>query len=236
MNKLYLLALAALPLLASTSQAAVYSGNGNTGFGGVIDSLNITDDGTTLTFVLTRGPASLNDSFVLYIDSVAGGFSDTSGFTDATDSLRGAISGKGTGGGTSVATFPSGITPDHAIGLEASFSGVWALNNAANHTFISTANAAPGGTGQTSYTMTVTLANLGLTPGAGFSFVGTYLNSGNAFRSNEGIGGGLPGSNPGATNVTFTSALSYVTIPEPTASSLSLTLGLASLLQRRRRA
>lgn len=233
-----------LPLLTAlllftlpAAQAMVFSGNGNTGFGGVIASLDITDDGTNLTFVLTRGPATLNDAFVIYIDSVAGGFSDTSGFTDTGDSLRRALSGKGTGGETSIVTFPSGVTADHAIGLEAGFAGVWSLNSSSSHTFVSTANPTPGGISQPSYTMTVALANLGLTAGDSFTFVGTYLNTGNAYRSNEGIGKGLPDSNPGNTTVVFSSGPSYTTtIPEPTLPAFSLSaIGFITLLKTRRR-
>src|SRR6266480_2121151 len=81
--------------LCVSVRAATYSGNGNTGFGGPIGqgSLTLTDDGTTVSGTLTKGAGGFNDVLVLYVDSVPGGFSDTSGFTDSGDGSRRAISG-----------------------------------------------------------------------------------------------------------------------------------------------
>src|SRR2546430_10854130 len=87
-------AIAAVCLSAS---AATYSGNGNSGFGGPIGlgSLTLTDNGTTVSGTVNKGPNGFNDVLVIYLDSVAGGFSDTSGFADSGpgDGLRKAISG-----------------------------------------------------------------------------------------------------------------------------------------------
>ena len=69
---------AASALAASGYAQEPLAGNGNTGFGGPIGkgSLAVKDDGTTVTFELTRGTTgSLNDAFVIYIDSKEGGFS-----------------------------------------------------------------------------------------------------------------------------------------------------------------
>src|SRR5205823_9349661 len=94
-----------------STQAATYSGNQNTGFGGPIGlgSLTLSDNGTTVSGTLTKGANGFNDVLVLYIDSVSGGFSDTSGFTDGADGLRKAISGFDGGGNRSVLTMPSGF-------------------------------------------------------------------------------------------------------------------------------
>lgn len=213
---------------------ATYAGNGNTGFGGVISSLDITDDGTDLTFVLTRGPGELNNSFVLYIDSTVGGQTSTASYTDApgNDSLRKAISGFD-GSNRSTVNFSSGFDADRALALEGGFAGLWTTVNNGSHTFLATANGSPGGNTQATYSMVVSLTDLGLNPGDSFDFVGTYLNSGNAFRSNEGIGDGLPAGNPGASEVTFTAARSYTTIPEPTSAALGL-IGSLLLLRRRK--
>src|SRR5438034_7840711 len=78
-----------------STYAATYSGNGNSGFGGPIGlgSLTLTDNGTTVFGTVNKGPNGFNDVLVLYIDSQAGGFADTSGFADGADGLRKAISG-----------------------------------------------------------------------------------------------------------------------------------------------
>src|SRR5205807_6405782 len=100
-------------------QGATYSGNGNSGFGGPIGlgSLTLTDDGTTVSGTVNKGPNGFNDVLVIYIDSQAGGFSDTSGFADGNDGLRKAISGFDGGGNRSLLTFTGGFSPDYAIAL-----------------------------------------------------------------------------------------------------------------------
>lgn len=228
---------ALLVLGLSPASAVNYAGNGGTGFGGVVSSLDITNTPTDITFTLNRGPGTLSDRLVIYIDSVGGGFGNTGGFTDTgspagSDQLRAALSGVGTGGGSSVVTFPEGMTADYGIGLEGGFAGLWTLTNGGSHGFVATANAAPGGTSQASYAMTVSLANLGLSVGSTLQFVGTYLNSGNAFRSNEGIGDGLPGANLGQAPATFTAFRTYTVVPEPSSAVLSL-LGLLAVRRRR---
>ena len=42
----------------------------------------MTDDGAVLSGTLNKGTNGFNDVLVIYIDSTAGGFADTSGFTD----------------------------------------------------------------------------------------------------------------------------------------------------------
>lgn len=222
-------------LVATPALGANYAGNGNTGFGGVVSSMDITDDGTNIIFTLNRGIASLNDRFVVYIDSTTGGFSSTAGFNDDVDPLRAAISGDGLSSGSSTVTF--GFDADFALGLDAGFAGLWDLNNGGDnaHTFVSTVNGAPGGNSQASYSMTMTLASLGLAPGDTLNFVATYLNHDNAFRSGEGIGDGLPGGNTnvGSNPVTFTGFRSYSVVPEPAIALLG-SLGLLALLRRKK--
>src|SRR6267154_5924409 len=104
--------------LSLSSQAATYSGNGNSGFGGPIGlgSLTLTDNGTTVSGTVNKGPNGFNDVLVLYINSTPGGFADTSGFADGADGLRKAISGFDGGGNRSLLTF-TGMLPDYAIAL-----------------------------------------------------------------------------------------------------------------------
>src|SRR5207247_5694226 len=102
-SNLTLSILAILAAFSLSTQAATYSGNGNSGFGGPIGlgSLTLTDNGTTVSGTVNKGPNGFNDVLVLYIDSVSGGFSDTSGFGDGADALRRAISGFDGGGNRS---------------------------------------------------------------------------------------------------------------------------------------
>ncbi len=96
---------------------ATYTGNLNTSFGGAIGSgsLLLSDDGMTLTGTLTRGTSNFDDAFVIYFDSVAGGASDTSSFSDVGDPLRKSISGYN-GSGRATVNFPAGfgaVLPSH---------------------------------------------------------------------------------------------------------------------------
>src|SRR5258706_15362056 len=114
-------------------QAATYSGNGNSGFGGPIGlgSLTLTDNGTTVSGTVNKGPNGFNDVLVIYLDSVSGGFSDTSGFADGADGLRKAISGFDGGANRSLMTF-NGMSPAYALALgpaSDNFGGLWQLAN-----------------------------------------------------------------------------------------------------------
>src|SRR2546423_5233403 len=119
--------------LCLSSSAATYSGNGNSGFGGPIGlgSLTLTDNGTTVSGTVNKGPNGFNDVLVIYLDSVAGGFSDTSGLADGADGLRKAISGFDGGGNRSLLTF-SGMLPDYAIALGPSSDNFGGLGQLAN--------------------------------------------------------------------------------------------------------
>src|SRR5438128_1099948 len=151
MNTKFSLSLtAALAATCLSSLAATYSGNGNSGFGGPIGlgSLTLTDNGTTVSGTVNKGPNGFNDVLVIYLDSQGGGFSDTSGFGDNGDGLRKAISGFD-GGNRSLLTF-SGMLPDYAIALgpsSDSFGGLWQLANGGANSlnFISSVNLNPVG-------------------------------------------------------------------------------------------
>src|SRR3954467_13538885 len=113
-----LVAVSGLALSVAQVQAATYSGNGNTGFGGPLGtgSLTLSDNGTTVSGTLTRGSGNLNDLVVIYIDPPSGGFNTASGFNDQDDSHRRAISGVG-GFGRSTVNFASGFNADYAIAI-----------------------------------------------------------------------------------------------------------------------
>ena len=52
-----------------------YQANGNSGFGGFFgnSSLNVTNDGTTISFSLTSQNTGFNDGFVFYFDTGSAG-------------------------------------------------------------------------------------------------------------------------------------------------------------------
>ena len=229
--------LAATALTAQT----VYQGNGNTGFGGPVGpgSLSVSDDGTTASFTFTRGGGELNDALVLYVDSRPGGVALTADLTDVDDPGRRATSGTD-GLNRSTVTFATGFTADFAIVVENTFVGLFELVENGMHNFVTsgnlTANPDPGNTPDNqrpTYGFDFDFAELGVAtgPAQAFAFVGTYLNAGNAYRSNEAFGpSDAPGTNIGHSgspdgnggNLAFTGSLSYV-------SGITLPVRLARL-------
>lgn len=243
MTRRILLATAALLSISLGASATTYTGNGNTGFGGAIGlgSLSLTDDGTNVYATFTRGSGYFNDVLVFYIDSTAGGFSDTSGFADGNDGLRRAISGFDGGANRSTLTFSSGFLADYALALGPSsdgFGGLWQLNDGGGNSlgFLSSANLNPLNNSSATYTFSFSLASIGLTPGDGqsFDFFATYIsNTGN--RSDETLGGTATGSQ-GWNPFTETAYSVYNTLAVPEPSSMALVgLGTAALIATRRR-
>ena len=241
-------------LLQAQTTQNTYSGNGNSGFGGVIGTGSLLVNNNTsgnLSFTLTKGAGSFNDVFVLYFDSVSGGFANTASFNDQADGLRRAISGAA--GGTtgvdantrSTLTFQSGFSADYAVAIDNGFGGLWQLASGGNNSLLysKSVNLSPTGTATSStYTFNLNVTDLGLSANSGqsFQFVGTYLNNSNVWRSDEALGFNISGGNPGSggigayPNTTATSSLSFQTIPEPSSASL-MALGTAALLSLRRR-
>src|SRR6185295_19439292 len=225
--------------LGFSLQAATYSGNGNSGFGGPIGlgSLTLTDDGTTISGTVNKGPNGFNDVLVLYIDSGAGGFADTSGFADGFDGLRKAISGFDGGANRSLLTF-SGMLPDYALALGPSsdnFGGLWQLVNGGGNSlnYVNNMNLSPTGNNNSpTYTFSFNLADIGITPnsGASFKILGTYT-SNSGYRSDEAIAGNTSGAQ-GWNAVTQTASVTYNTVPSPGGLAL---LGLRAVVVGRRR-
>jgi hypothetical protein len=231
----------ALPVKAFANQT--FPGNGDTGFGGAIGqgSLSLSDNGTTVSGNFTRGGGNFDNVLVIYIDSVPGGFSDTSLFNDANDGLRRGISGFDGGTNRSVLTFPAGFSPDYALAIgpagSENFGGLWGLVAGGNNSldFKQSANVSNlGNISASNYTFDFNLSNIGLTPNAGQSFtmLGTYI-SNSGYRSTEAIAGNTSGTQ-GWNAFTGTASTPYFT-PEP--GSIAF-LGLAAftgLNARRRR-
>jgi hypothetical protein len=197
-----------------------YSSGINGGFGDVIGagSRLYVDSSSAgaLNFGLAKGGGSFNDAMVIYIDSVSGGFSSTTNFTDNGDPGRKAASGFGGGTDRSTLTFANGFQVDYAIAVESGAATVFQLVENGSHTYISSPSRAH--TDASHWELSLSLANIGLVPGNSFKYVATYLNPGNAYRSNEfhGVASGfLSGGNPGNIAVTLPSYNVFVSaVPE----------------------
>jgi len=195
----------------------------NEGFGGIIGSASGRDSrmafdsdvlgGLTLGLDTVSSCANTMNVVVVYLDTVAGGFATTSGFTDAGDRHRAAISGMNAGGTRANLSFAPGFEADFAIafdhGNSGEFAGLWRLVDAGEHELVATLNmnavcpvsAAPQGVEIDGFD----LGQLGLVPGDGFDYVATVLNPDSAFRGNEfhGVASGRFPSNPGMADTTL---------------------------------
>ncbi|MBC8170779.1 MAG: hypothetical protein H7X77_03880 [Anaerolineae bacterium] len=214
----------------------------STGFGDVIGAtgqlcIDSSETGA-LNLGLIVGAGDLNDSVVIYIDSVEGGFGSTTNFTDEGDGLRKAISGKDTGTDpirSSVLTFATGFTADYAIAFSQDFGGLWQLAENGSHTFIDSVSLTPTGTNTSAaYELNLTLEDIGVSQGGTFTYVATYLAQ-SAYRSNEFQGAAGPfdgpenGDNYGWNPVTlaagdFNTFISFLGDPEQTATAGGATL------------
>ena len=229
--------------LTAASQGALvsYSGNGATGFGGLVGngSVSVSDSGGNLTVTFNPNGTFNGNDLVLYIDSVPGGFTNTSTFFDNGDAGREAVAGANAGNSQTLAVFPTGFAADYAIEFENTiYTGLFGLASGGNNSLNYINGSAPaGGT----FSVTFPLSNIGISAGQSFNFVGTYIST-SAYRSNETIGASVttPGSAGDTPNAgfngqtTFTSSDQYATtaVPEPT-SLLGLAASGILLLRRR---
>ncbi|MEH6535504.1 MAG: T9SS type A sorting domain-containing protein [Psychroserpens sp.] len=192
-----------------------YNGNGNSGFGGVIgpSSMTIDDDGSTITFEITRGPGEFFDTLVIYLDTATGGRTSIDGdVNDQGDQLRRAISSAGYD--DSVLGFPAGFEPDFALGIETGFGGVWSIPASGvvgdnGLPFVASLNSTLMLSNDATFTLEVDWSELGLTSADSFRFIGIYLNASNGFTSDEAYGSPVPGGNIGGSDFTFTSSFEY---------------------------
>ena len=239
-NKLYLLLLAGVIVSA---EAQTFNGNGATGFGGVLggSTVNVTESGGVFTFNLQTGAPFSGNNIVFYFDTIAGGFSDTSAFSDNADGGRTAISGFQDPGRT-LAIFANGFAADFAVSLEPGFGGLFELQAGGDnsHRFVSNANLSGSGS---SFSFTVNAIDIGIVPGQTFNMVATLI-SATGYRSNETIGASttVPGTSGDAPNAGFNGTTTFneavTVIPEPTTVSLlaaSAVFGAGFYARRRRR-
>lgn len=242
--------------VSAAEYIANYSGV-NDGFGDVIGNtavLGINSDSTGgLQFGLSRGPGAFNDVMVIYIDSITGGAADTNVIDPSADfslggtataRLTSAISGNGEFEDSSELVFASGFTADYAIGVSSNFgiveAGLFSVNAAGTLTYVKDAglSAPPGDPSATDLEFDIDVSDLDLAGGDSFDFFATYLNNGNAFRSNEFVGVAFGGSNIGNGGATTTLGSgdfnTFVTTPEPASLALVGLGGLAVLGRRRK--
>lgn len=198
-----------LPLLLAGTLAAgplgatLFQGNGDTGFGGAVGAgvLTLDDDGSNVTGNFTRGPGDFDDTLVLFIDSVPGGFANTSGFGDGANGLLRSISGFDGGANRSTLTFPEGFEADYAIAIgpaNESAGGLWELADGGDDSMTFVADVALDPTGDADanhYSFTFSVSDLGLAPGSGASFrlIGSYVRN-DGFRSGEALPGDVTGT------------------------------------------
>ncbi len=239
--------LALLATAAVSSGAAIFNGSGTSGFGGAIggSTMSWTDDGSNITVAFTKGAGDFNDRFVIYLNTGATGRNAIgTEVNDRGDTLRSAISYIEAGAGKTL-TFPAGFQASFAVAIDTSFGGLWSIPATGTVgdnglPFAASLNSTLTAANQPTFTFTIPVASLGLTPnsGATVDFVATYENPfggdlGRGFVSNEGYGGGFPVDNVGQNDFALTSALSYTIVPEPAATALGL-VGSLLLLRRRR--
>jgi len=237
-SKTLVLLTAAFAGFALTSQATTYSGNGDTSWGGPVGSglLTLTDDSSTLNLTFAKGVSGDlgNNALVIYLDTVSGGFSDTSTLADTADGGRSAISGYSSSG-RSTLTFASGFNPDYAVSIEGTYASLFQLNSGGDNSLTWITGAGQSGSGSATFTLSIPISDLGLTSGQSLELFGT-LTSTSAYRSTEAIAGADTGV-VGWTPFTQTAFSTYTTaVPEPsTLALLGLSGALASRTLRRRR-
>jgi hypothetical protein len=229
MNKFTMVGMGVL-CLCNITQGALYNGNGNTSFGGVIGtgSLTLSDNGSIVTGTINKGSGDFTDILVIFIDSKAGGFSTTTDFTDSSGILTRGVSGIDGTGNRSVADFAAGFSADYAIALRprsvAESQQLFQLANNGSHTALGSVNLDPLSTQTSStYTFSFNVADIGLTAGSGasFKFESTYI-AGSGIRSLESFES-LTGEQ-GWLSVSFDSFNTYTLAPVPETTTVSLAI------------
>jgi len=229
--------------IATVNGSGTVNGNGSTGFGGVIGpgSLEIETLADGTVNMTLNHPGDHFDFTAMYIDSVAGGVSNTSALSDTADGGRAGLSGLGFGGETSDLGFASGFEADFGVSWEAAFSGIFDLvNDNSSFGFVAgvSTDASRDAT-DASWNISFNMSDIGLSAGDSFKVVASYLNSGNAFRSGEFIGADDLGPFPADPNIGQNAwdlgdddYILVNSVPAPGAVAL---LGLGGLVGARRR-
>lgn len=216
---------AALVLLLAASfpvsAQILYNANGESGFGGPVggSTMEISDDGTTITVTLTRGGGDFNDAMVIYFSTGEDGRSAIgTEINDRGDGLRAAISWMDGISGADL-VFPEGFEATHALGIDTNWGAIWEIpaeGSVGDHQlpYGVGVNYPDGDASFTDITFEFDWSDIGLEGGDSFDFVATYLNpwggdGGLGFASNEGYGSGFPSSNVGQAGLELTGFLTY---------------------------
>lgn len=193
------------------------SGNGNTGFGGVIGNsrLDIGDDGSRLYFNFVRAggnTSTFDDELLLYFSTgAAGRAAIDADINDQSSIQRRAVSSAGEN--ASVLRFLEGFEATHAAVLSPDGSALFeipASGAVGNDALIELAGLT-GAPNAGNFEFSLSYADLGLNSGDPFDITGVYLNGANGFTSNEGYGAGFPDANIGGDDFDFGSFISYPT-------------------------
>jgi hypothetical protein len=218
--------------LYHVAQGALYTGNGDTSFGGAIGrgNLVLTDNGTTVSGTITKGAGNFADVLVIYIDSKTGGFNTTKNFTDSSTSLTKAVSGVDANpANRATANFVSTFFADYAIALRPASTvdgELFQLVNNGDLIPVRSVNLSPlNNVSSSTYTFSFNLADIGA-PSVSFNIEATYIGQ-NGFRSLESFESvdGFTGWDTVAFNTFHTYNLAPV--PETTNASLAIFGGIA---------
>ncbi|HEV2391750.1 MAG TPA: hypothetical protein VG146_05225 [Verrucomicrobiae bacterium] len=184
-------------LAAVTYYGNLYDGNGG---GDVVSggTLTLSDNSTRVSAVLNKTSLTFNYNVVLYIDSLPGGFANTSSFADSQSPARSAISMCSNFGSRSSALFAPGFLADYAIALSP-YDGRGELYKLAaggpgSLQLVGSVNFNPQwDTGSARYTFNFYWSDIGQQPasGNGFRFQSAYITDQGrtTFESYESISG-----------------------------------------------
>ncbi len=211
----------------STLSTSMYSGNGQSGFGGPFgnSTMDISDNGTTVSITINPAGDLTTNFIVFYIDNRTSGRAVIDG-TDGNDAGRRAISNANSGN----ITFPTGFEASFGISIDANFGGLFSIpatGSAITNGSLSFVDGVGSSDGANTFTISFDWSEIGLTSADSFDFVATYGNpndgSVNMFSSNEGYGGGIEngGSNNALGAMAFTSSLTYVGSRAPITTTAS---------------
>jgi hypothetical protein len=228
---------AATLLYLANAPGAVYNGNGMATGGGAVayGSLSLTDNGSTVFGTFNKGPSSFQLNLIIYIDSVSGGFTDTTHFSDSTDDLTKAVSGFAPPSARAAAYFASGFTADYAIALGVNGPNRGSLYHLVaggdgSMEFIKSVNLNPNNNlNFSTYTFSFNWTDIGLPKGPSnfFKFQSTYDGiAGGAYRELESFES-LTGTR-GYNTVTFGNYSTYGVdpVPEMTPGALAIFGGI----------
>ena len=232
MKKLFAVGVGGI-LSLSTTHGALYNGNGITGAGGAVGegSLNLTDNGTTISATFNKGGSpstQFADVLVLFVDSVANGFADTSQFSDTSSGLTKAVSGLLRPDARSTAVFVGGLTADYAIAVSVNNgAAVYHLVSGSTLEFVRNIPFSPTDTTiNSAYSFSFDWNDIGLGSAAtkSFDFESSYITA-TGSRSLESFESILGGSTAGfGGTVTFSSFDTYPlpAVPEPANAALAV--------------